>query len=385
MFTRSDLAALMDAAPGLGVSLFLPTHVRGAEIRQDPIRLKNLAAEARGKLLAAGLGRAEADGMLAPAAALVEDYGFWQHQSHGLAVFLDGAGARHHKVPFPLPEQAVVGPGFHVKPLLPVLAADGAFLVLTITADRVRLFEASRFAMAEDEGADLSGGLDEVMGEPDYENPLQAGPANRPNVAGPVVTKAQVYGGSPEEWRKGRLVEFIRRVAAALQARLASDPVPVVLVADAEAGGHFQKHAALGSLLAGIVETDPAAMDEGALHEAAYALVRPRFDADRKAAVEHFQALSGSGDARAATGVDAVVRAAHQGRIDTLLLIEGEPAWGRYNEAADEVAVGPEFAEMGEDLLDTAAARTLRHGGSVHVLPRGELPDDAPAAAILRY
>ena len=143
------------------------------------------------------------------------------------AVFLDGASARHHKVPLPLSEQAVVGPGFYVKPLLPVLAADGAFIVLTITAARVRLFEASRFAMAEDEGADLPGDLGEVMGESDYENPLQAGPANRPNVPGPVVTKAQVYGDTPDEWRKGRLVEFIRRVAAALQAHLASDPVPV--------------------------------------------------------------------------------------------------------------------------------------------------------------
>lgn len=385
MFTRSDLAALMDAAPGLGVSIFLPTHVRGSEIRQDPIRLKNLAAEARDTLLAAGLAPADVEGMLAPAAALVEDYTFWQHQSHGLAVFLDGVGERHHKVPFPLPERVVVGPGFHVKPLLPVLAADGAFLVLTITADGVRLFEASRFAIAEDEGADLPEGLAEVMGQPDYENPLQAGPANRPNVTGPVVTKAQVYGDSPEEWRKGRLVEYIRRVAAALQAHLASDPVPVVLVADAENGGHFQKVAALGPLLAGVVETNPEAMDEAALHEAAYALVRPRFEADREEAVERFAALFGRGDERAATGTEEVVRAAHQGRVDTLLLAKGETVWGRYDETSGRVETGDASAGTGEELLDAAAVRTLRHGGAVHVLPREEMPDDAPVAAILRY
>lgn len=76
MFTRSDLTELMEAAPELGASIFLPTHVRGAEIRQDPIRLKNLTAEARDKLLAAGLSPSEVEGMLAPAAALVEDYEF---------------------------------------------------------------------------------------------------------------------------------------------------------------------------------------------------------------------------------------------------------------------------------------------------------------------
>jgi len=384
MFTRSDLNALMDAAPKLGVSIFLPTHVRGSEVRQDPIRLKNLAAEAHAKLVSAGLSRPDADAVLAPAMALVDDYGFWQHQDQGLALFLSGGEERHFTVPIPLTEQVVVGAGFHVRPLLPVLAADGAFLVLTITADRVRLFEASRFALAEDEAADLPRDLDEVKGEPDYENPVQASPANRPNTTGGVATNAQVYGDSPEEWRKGRLVEFVRRVAAALQARLASDPVPVVLVADAETGGHFRKLAALGPRLAGVVETNPEAMDERALHEAAHAVVRPRFDADREEAVERFQALLGSGDARAATGIEAVARAAYQGRVEALLA-EGGAAWGRYDDTSDEVVVSGSFAETGEDLLDAAAVRTLRHGGDVHVLSAEEMPDDALVAAVLRF
>lgn len=58
--------------------------------------------------------------------------------------------------------------------------------------------------------------------------------------------------------------------------------------------------------------------------------------------------------------------------------------WGRYDEDADEVAVGDGFAETGKDLLDAAAVRTPRHGGAVHVLPREEVPDGTPAAAILR-
>lgn len=180
-------------------------------------------------------------------------------------------------------------------------------------------------------------------------------------------------------------MEFVRRVAAALQDRLATAPVPVVLVADAESGGHFRKLNTLGPLLAGVVEINPAAMDEGALHEAAYALVGPHFDAEREAAVERFQALSGNGDARAIAGMEEVIRAAYQGRVDALLLAGGETLWGRYDEDADEVATGREFAETGEDLFDAAAVRTLRHGGVVHVLAEEEMPGDTPAAAILRY
>lgn len=69
MFTRSDLSTLMSADPELGVSILLPTHVRGSEIRQDPLRLKNLTAEARDKLSAAGLEPSEIEAFVRPAAA----------------------------------------------------------------------------------------------------------------------------------------------------------------------------------------------------------------------------------------------------------------------------------------------------------------------------
>jgi hypothetical protein len=249
MFTRSDLSTLMAADPPLAVSIFLPTHVRGAETQQDPIRLKNLTTRARGQLLSTGMSAAEAGSFLAPATALIEDYEFWQHQNQGLALFLEDAGERHYRVPVTLEELVVVGPGFHVKALLPVLAADGAFVVLTMTADKVRLYHGSRFALAEDESADLTRSIDEVSGESDYENPVQAAPVARPHTGSVNIGNAQVYGDSPAEWRKAQLVELARRVASDVEALQAAQPLPVVLAADAELAGHFRKVSTLGSQL----------------------------------------------------------------------------------------------------------------------------------------
>lgn len=374
MFTRSDLSTLLTADPALGISIFLPTHVLGSEVRQGPIRLKNLTAQARDDLVSTGLERAEAEAFLAPATALIEDYRFWQHQNHGLALFLDGGEPRCYRVPLPLAERVVVGPGFHVRPLLPVLEADGAFLVVTITADQVRLCEASRFALVEDDAADLPRSLDEVLGEADYQNPLQASPVARPNTGSISISQAQVYGDSPAEWRKGRLVEFARRVAAALQQHVAANPTPIVLVADAEIGGHIKQLGTLGPLLAGVVEINPEALDDRELHDAAYAVMRPRLDAARTAAVERFATLRGNRDARAVTGIDDVMTAAHQGRIDTLLLVEDDTVGGRV----------AEFTATADDVLEAVAVQTLQHGGAVHLLPEKEL-SHPPAAAILRY
>ncbi|MFO7592385.1 MAG: hypothetical protein R6X23_16115 [Acidimicrobiia bacterium] len=375
----------MSAAPPLGVSIFLPTHVRGREVRQDPIRLKKLTNEARTKLSAAGLTSDDVEAFVQPAATLIDEHAFWQHSQEGLALFLDGGEARSYQVPLPLPERVIVGPGFHVKPLLPMLEVDGAFLVLTLTANRVQLFDASRFALAADTQTALPRGIGDVSQESDYENPVQASPVARPHTASINVTNAQVYGDSPTEWRKDQLVELARSVAQAVDHRVVVDPVPVVLVADAEIGGHFQKYSKLGHLLAGFIRTNPAAMDLAQLHGAAYDIIKPRLELRRREAVERLAALVASRDARAVTGIEELTRAAYQGIVETLLLVEDETAWGRYDEATGEVATGDAFAATGDDLLEAAAVQTLRHGGDVRVLPAGDPWDAAPAAAILRY
>lgn len=385
MFTRSELSRLLSSAPSLGASIFLPTHVLGREVRQGPIRLKNLAAEACNQLVSAGLDQAEAEAFVEPATMLVDDYGFWQHQSQGLAVFLDGEQPRHFKVPIPLPERVAVGPGFHVMPLLPLLAADGAFLVLTITADKVALYAGSRFELAEDETADLPRSIGDLPGEPDYENPVQASPVARPNTGTINVSNAQVYGDSPADWSKIRRVEFVRRVATGLNDHVAANPVPVVVVADTELAGHFQKLSSLGPRLIGVVDVNPESLDPARLHEVTYAVVQPHLDERRNEALERFQALSGGGDPRAATAVEEVVRAAYAGRVDTLLLAEDRAVSGRYDQAVDRFAEGESFATAGGDLLEAAAVQTLQSGGDVHLTNQDEALGGHPCGAILRY
>lgn len=385
MFTRSDLSDLSRVDTPLSVSLLLPTHVRGAEIRQGSTRLKNLTAKARDKLISTGMAVGDAETLLAPAAALVDDYTFWQHQDHGLALFLNGDGLRSFRVPMPLAEQVVVGPGFCLKPLLPLLAADGVFRVLTLTADRVSLFTGSRFALDQDHSAELPGSLGDVAAESDYENPVQASPVARPNTGSINIGNAQVYGDSPAEWRKGQLIGFARTVAAAIDAVTARQPLPVVLVADAELGGHFQKASGLGSLLSGVVETNPESLDDYQLHAAAYALMQPRLDGSRRDAVELFTALQGQGDSRAVTDDGDVVRAAHRGQVDSLLLRLNPTLRGRHDPSTDEVSANVPANLPSQDLYEKAALLTLEYGGAVHILAASDLPGLIYGAAILRF
>ena len=376
MFTRTDLDTLMADASSDAISFYLPTHVQGAEVREGPIRLKNLVAQARTELTEHphnGLDANAIEAILAPALTLAEDYQFWQHQDLGLAIFLGDGEPQRFNVPITLPEQVTVGHRFHVRPLLPLLAADGQFYVCTITEDQVRLSLGSRFGMTDLSLADLPDGAhDDLDDTSDYENPLQASPVARTHTGHSNIPNAQVYGSSPPEWRKGRVGVYVDRAAVVVDDAVRADPAPVVLIASPELAGHFAKASTLGALLVATVNTNPAATDHPHLHELAYAAVRPLLDGSRREAVARFATLHGRQDPRAITDDASISAMSGDGRVESLLLVEESPN-------GDDP-----LPDINHSLVEAAVARTLKHGGTVHMVPASDLPG-VVVAATLRY
>ncbi len=384
MFTRSDLNDVVKTHHALGASLFLPTHPHGLETQQGPIRLNNLITTARAEMLARGVDPAEADATLAPALVLVKDHAFWQHQDLGLAVYLTGATMLTFPVPMPLTEQVVIAPRSYIRPLLPLLADDAPFLVLTMTADQTQLFHATRFALIDAREPSLPTGLGQDHAESDYENPVQASPVARPNTGTVNISNAQVYGDSPPEWRKRRLREYARRTAAAVDAILARGPLPFVLVASGELAGAFSKASTIRSDQIHVIDANPASLAHADLHAAAYAAVRPEFEATRRAAIEQWAMLYGQGDARAITATADIVTAAHRGAVETLFIEDGPMVLGHYDRDSGEAVLADAPAKDLEDLIEAGAVLALQYGSTLHVISAEDISGNH-AAAILRY
>lgn len=385
MFSRTDLNSLIEAAPAIAVSIYMPTLTHGRETRQNPIMLKNLLAQARDRLAALGLAEPEAGALLEPAARLVEDHEFWQHQDLGLALFLSEEGLQIFKLPVTVPERVIAGAGFHIAPLLPLQELDAAFVILTITADAAGVWQATRFAIEATAVADLPASIESLDEAPDYEGPLQSHGFGRPNTGGQSMPKTQVYGDSPEEWRKGRLVEFARRVGSALAAHLASDPQRVVVVADATIGGHVRNDDALATLVAGFVEVNPTSLDPAGLLAAALTVMQPLHEQARDASLERLGAGIGRGDAASCTDPAGLIAAAREGRVEELFMVQDAMLWGVFDPATGSARVAKEADAGALDLLDKAAQMTLGNGGGVHVVAQDRLPDGIMMAATLRY
>ena len=85
--SRNELRALMEQPLGPCISLFLPAYRAGAEVQQNPLRLRNLIREAEHHLLLNDLPIPQVEALLEPARELLGDELFWLHPDDGLAIF----------------------------------------------------------------------------------------------------------------------------------------------------------------------------------------------------------------------------------------------------------------------------------------------------------
>jgi hypothetical protein len=383
MISRPNMATLIKDTSEVAVSLYLPTKTHGRETRQNPIMLKNLLRQAADALAAQDIADGEAEALLAPAVDLIDDYDFWQNQYQGLAIFLSDTGVQMYKLPISVPERVIAGPAFHIAPLLPLQERDAVFVVLTLTADATQAWLGTRFGLTALEVPDLPASIAALDNDTDYEGPLQSHGFGRPNTGGQNMPKTQVFGDTPEEWRKGRLIDFTQRAGAALAAYLARDPKPVVVVANAEIGGHVRNDAALAPLVAGFVEINPAALDEEALHAAVCKVIGPLQDKALDDALERLGTLLGRGDATASLEMAHIASAAEAGRVGQLFLARDLVLGG----ASDpDTGTKPDAATSEPlDQLDKAARLTLSNGGDVWLVSQDRLPEGTGVAAVLRY
>lgn len=381
MFSRTELEELVKMEVQPAISIYFPTYVAGREVRQDPIRLKNLLSAAAERLRASRRSP-QINALLAPAQRLVEDGAFWrsqQHEQQALAIFLAPGFERVLQLPIPVPEEMMLGDHFHIKPLLPVLEDAGAFWLLTISASRTHLYQGSRWDFTEITGLDLPQGVANIRGMTEYQENYYASPVGRHG----GMAKAQSFGDDPDQIRKEELLEFLHRIVPAVEPVIKRNPAPVILAAHPEIQGHFRAIASWKEIHSDGLSENPDALTREELHRRGYALVEERRSAARNAALDQLNARLGIG--KATTKPAEIVWSARYARVDTLFLSGDEHLWGVFDETEDRVVPHGTAVNGDIDLLDYAALMTLRHGGSVILVDRAALPPPHLSAAILRY
>lgn len=379
--TRDELKALSEAQSGWCVSLFMPTHRPAAERQQDLIQFKNLLRQAEARLVAQEMRMTDVQALLSPALQLVGDNLIWRQPSDGLAVFVSPGLFRYYQLPLAFETVVVVAQRFALKPLLPLLGGEERFYVLALSQNAVRLLKGTRHSVEVVALDGVPQSMAEALRFEEQLKQTQWHTVGSPGRGGPIpVFHGQ---GTGIDDTKDRLLRFFQQVDAGLHSTLRDEQSPLILAAVDYLMPIYRQVNSYPHLMEAGISGNPEERSAEELRAAGWSLVQPHIEKAQQDAIGVYRRYAGG--ALASHDLPTIVRAAHQGRVQLLLVAAGAQRWGTFDTEADRVAVHAEPAADDEDLLDRAAVQTYLQAGDVYVLASDAMPGEMPVAAVFRY
>jgi len=378
ILTRNNLKSLMEIHQGPCVSIFMPMHRSGAEIQQDPIRLKNLLQEAEELLIARGLRSQETKELLGPAEKFLQDSLFRHHQSDGLGMFLSPEVFRYYLLPFVFNELVIVTYRFHIRPLLPLLSGDGRYYILALSQNKVRLLQGTHYSVNEVALADVPKDLAETLRDDDSWKGLQM----HSGIPGGKGKLSSVTHGSEADSQEN-IKRYFRRIDKGLHELLKDERAPLVLAGVDYLHPIYKEVNAYPHLMEDGIGGNPEHLSDKELHGLAWTVVRPHFQKAQQEAVDRYKEFASSG--KTSNRVRKTIPAAYHGRIELLFVVPDIQQWGTFDPSTDEIHLHKKEKTGDEDLLESAAIQTLLNGGTVYMVEPEKMPDDESLAAVFRY
>jgi hypothetical protein len=388
ILTADEIKSLMECEQSPCVSIFMPTHRRGKEIEQDPIRLKNLLKRAEGLLQDKGVRSNESLKMLKPAAALLENGPFWRHQSDGLAIFLNGSEFHQYRLPMDFDELVVVTDRYHIKPLLSMLSGDGRFYILAFSQKRARLLQASRYSVGEVDMEGMPPSLSEWFDPDNYQQQLQfhTGVPPRPGRLEGGKREPVYHGaGSSDVDRKEIVFKYFQQLDRSISDFLKKEQSPLVMAGVDYLFPIYKDASKYPFLVDKHISGNPDEASMEDLHRRGWEIVEPVFRQGEEKARQRLEELLATKNVQASAKVEDIVAASAHGRVDTLFVVRHKYCWGNYDPSSGKVELHKREQIGGQDLLDFSAINTLSHSGTVYAVGADQFSDGSPMAAIFRY
>lgn len=389
-FSRDELRTLAQQESEPCISLFMSTFRFESDLSQNPIRYKNLLREVRDQLKESGYRQDRIDELLEPAHAQLDETPFWRNLSNGLAVFITPDETRFFRLPVEFDEIAIVGERFHLKPLFPLIASNNRFYVLSLSQNDVRLYQGSHQAIGEVTSAEIPSDIvDAVTKYEDPERQLQSHSTGNPSSTG--RQEAEFHGqGVPSDDAAAepheQIKRFFRKINSGVVDRIGEESVPLVLAGVEEYLPLYRDINDYPHLVEDqIIGGNPESLHIKELHEKAWDIVEPIFNASQQEAKDNFEQLYYQDGDLASDNLHEIIPACAYSRVSTLFVPIGRQYWGRFDADSNTVEVHDEHQPGDEDLYNYAAIHAYLNGSTVHALKPDNMPGGRSLAATFRF
>jgi hypothetical protein len=379
--TKEELQRLIEERSKWCVSLYMPTHRKGAEIQQGPIRLKYLLRQTEKALKERSCPSAEVKTLLSPIERLLQDSAFWRHQKEGLAILGSPSFFRHYLLSTECEEFFWVGPRFYLKPFVSWDAQAWRFYVLALSQRSRRLLACSKDQWQEIELDEAPANLEEALRFDVQEKQLQW------HTGAPSAgdTRAAMFHGQGvgHDDDNDRLVRYCRAINAHIDVQLKHATDPLILAGVDHVMALYRQVNTYPHLHQTGISGNPDDLTGEALQRKGWNLLQPDVDETLEKVKARYQESASTG--KGSDNITEVVSATMQGRVDVLFVAQNTHLWGTVDPLVFPIDFRmPKIVEA-EDLLDFAAIQTFMKHGTVYALPREGMPGQTDLAAIFRY
>ncbi|MER5177512.1 chemotaxis protein [Streptomyces sp. NPDC002896] len=359
----SALARLRQPRPYPAVSLLMPTHRREPDNAQDPVRLRNLLAEAKKQLDAdPAVTRDRRNDVIQQLERATADIDL-VHAEDGLVIF---AAPGEHEVWYlarSVPERVVLSDTYLTRNLVAARASERTFWLLAVSAGRVTLWNGGPDRVVEERRGGFP--LTRSLQDPDAEPRGQ-----------------QQIGDVPSTFRDEASRLFLRDADNALGRILEAEPRPLYITGETAALSLLRE--------AGTAAKNATPIPHGGLAhrtpEAVWQAIQPVIAAEEKKEVA--SVLEDLGKARGrkefAAGVDEVWQEANAGRL-RLLAVEENYRLTVRDDGDHLVPAESTDLDARDDIIDEIVEQALETGADVRFVPDGTLDETQHIAGALRY
>ncbi|MDZ7682912.1 MAG: hypothetical protein U5J63_14655 [Fodinibius sp.] len=375
MITRENILNLAQQEHDVCISIYLPTHVKGEEVQQDPIRLKNLLSEAKEQLEEREVSDRKIEELLSESRDLLDKPLFWQHNDKGLALFISEDDFEYFRIPHSFKERVMVNDHFLITPLVPMISLEGTFCILALSQKKVRLLRCTRANVEEIELEDSPKSMEEFKKYDVYEKNITS--------AGSGGSTSMFHGWGDGSVETDYVENYLKTIENEVTSILRKRNDPLILAGINEAVSIYRNVNHYSRLMEQAVTGNPDPKSNDEIKDEGWEVIQSYFLKDMYNDIERFGNLSGS--EKQSDNLTKIVEAAYYGKVESLFVPIGEHSWGWFDMERDTVhhSKGPKNGEY--DLINMAAIKTLTKSGNVYALDKDDMPNGSSIAAIFRY
>ena len=372
LITKNQIVELNNINQETCISIFIPTHRAGKKVLEgeDTLVLKNQLKDVKDALSKKGLQSDVIDNLTKPVQELIDNSSFWREQSDGLALFIADNFFEKHTLPVHFEAFNYISNSFYLKPLMPMFVGDGEFYLMLLDRSNVKLYECTKHSFTEIIVDDLIPETKQDRVGFDYEEKnLQFRTAHAGS--GQAIFHGQEAATGK---MKNEIKKYFRAINDGLLPVLNNETMPLLIASQDFLFDIYKGINSYPNLMEKNIKVDFEDTEIFEIHEMAWENISPIFEQAGKDKIAHFMKEQGSG--KTAIGIDRILLAAINGKVDTLFCENRTDIFGNYSEENDSLTVTQnEESDSTVSLMNIAAIQTFINGGEVYLLENDEMPN----------